>query len=75
MEYGDKPINVLLRRVLAPDLRVKPVVPQGIIGRAGNATMDAFIGQFPQGAEGVPVDDYVRFPASPTSSGFVVITR
>ena len=75
MEYSDKPINVLFRRVLAPDLRVKSIVPKCVVGRAGYGAMDAFIGQFPQSAEGVPVDDYVCFYASLTSSGFVVITR
>ena len=49
-----------------------------IVGRACDATVYAFLWKLPQGIERVPVDDGVSFQpvhASPTSSGFVVITR
>ena len=79
MEYLYKPFNVLLRRVLAPYLCVKPIVPKCIVGRACYAAMDALTRKLPQRIERVAVDDYVGFQcaahASPTSSGFVVITR
>ena len=58
-ENLDKPCDVLLRRVLPPDLRVHAVIPQGIVGRACDAAMDALGGQLPQGAQRVAVDDGV----------------
>ena len=60
MEYGNKPFDIFLRRVLPPNLRVKPVVPKCIIGRACNAAIHAFVGQFPKSKERVAVDDNVR---------------
>ena len=73
-----QPVNVLLRRVLPPNLHIKPIIPKRIVGRACDATVYAFLWKLPQGIERVPVDDCVSFQpvhASPTSSGFVVITR
>ena len=49
----------IIRRVLPPDLRVHAVIPQGVIGRACDAAMDALGGQLPQGAQRVAVDDGV----------------
>ena len=73
-EHFNKPVNVLLRRVLPPNLHIKPIVPQSIVGRACDAAVYAFARKFPQGIEGVAVDDYVGVHVWLTSSGFVVIT-
>ena len=61
MEYIYKPFNVLLRRVLAPYLCVKSIVPKCIVGRACDAAIHAFARKLPQRIERVAVDDYVGF--------------
>ena len=38
-----QPVNVLLRRVLPPNLHIKPIISKRIVGRACDATVYAFL--------------------------------